>query len=68
MLNYKGSGVEARRRIVSIRGVNITSGVQDRKASIVSEQALQGALVAGQEKEGQLATMSLEFEYLHRKS
>ena len=68
MFNYKGSRVEARRRIVSIRGVNITSGVQDRKASIVSEQALQGALVAGQEKEGQLATMSLEFEYLHRKS
>ena len=32
------------------------------------EQALQGALVAGREKEGELATTSLEFEYLYRKS
>lgn len=64
MFNYKQGRVEAR-RIVSIWGVNITSGVQDRKASIVCEQALQGALVARQEKEGQIATMSLEFEYLH---
>ena len=66
MFNYKQGRVEAQ-RIVSIWGVNITSGVQDRKArhSIVCEQALRGALVAGQEKEGQLATMSLEFEYLH---
>ena len=31
-------------------------------------QALRGALTAEQEKEGELATMSLEFEYLHRKS
>ena len=68
MFNYKGK-VKAHRRIVSIiRGVNITSRVQDRKASIVCEQALRGALVAGQEKEGQLTTMSLEFEYLHQKS
>ena len=64
MFNYKQGRVEAR-RIVSIWGVNITSGVQDRKASIVCEQAFRGALVVGQEKEGQLATMSLEFEYLH---
>ena len=27
------------------------------------EQALQGALAVGQEKEGELATMSLEFEF-----
>ena len=33
---------------------------------LACEQALQGA--AGREKEGQLATTSLEFEYLHRKS
>ena len=32
------------------------------------KQALQGALAAEQEKEGELATTSLEFEYLHRKS
>ena len=32
------------------------------------EQALQGNLVAGREKEGELATTSLEFEYLHQKS
>ena len=29
-------------------------------------QALRGALAAGREKEGELATTSLEFEYLHR--
>ena len=34
---------------------------------IAYEQALPGALAAGQEKEGELATTSLEFEYLHRK-
>ena len=34
---------------------------------VASEQALRGTLVAGWEKEGELATMSLEFEYLHRK-
>ena len=28
-------------------------------------QALRGALAAGQEKNGELATTSLEFEYLH---
>ena len=33
---------------------------------LACEQALQGA--AGREKEGELATTSLEFEYLHRKS
>ena len=35
---------------------------------IGSKQTLQGALVAGWEKEGKLATTSLEFEYLHWKS
>ena len=36
--------------------------------AIACEQALRGALVAGREKEGDLATTSLEFGYLHRKS
>ena len=35
---------------------------------IAFERALPGTLAAGQEKEGELATTSLEFEYLHRKS
>ena len=35
---------------------------------LASEQTLWGALAAGREKEGELATTSLEFEYLHRKS
>ena len=35
---------------------------------LACEQALRGALAAGREKEGELATRSLEFEYLHRKS
>ena len=36
--------------------------------SLACEQAHRGALVAGREKEGELATTPLEFEYLHRKS
>ena len=35
---------------------------------LACEQALRGALAAVWEKEGELATTSLEFEYLHRKS
>ena len=33
--------------------------------SVACEQALQGILAAGQEMEGELATMPLEFEYVH---
>ena len=36
--------------------------------SLACEQALRGALAAGWEKERELATTPLEFEYLHRKS
>ena len=32
--------------------------------SLVSEQAVRGALAAGREKEGELATTSLEFEVI----
>ena len=35
---------------------------------IACEQAVWGTLVVGQEKEGELAITSLEFEHLHRKS
>ena len=35
---------------------------------VTCEQALRGALAAGREKEGELATSSPEFEYLHRRS
>ena len=35
---------------------------------LACEQALGGALAVGREKEGELATASLEFEYLHRKT
>ena len=35
---------------------------------IACEQALRDALGVGRKKEGELATTSLEFEYLHRKS
>ena len=37
-------------------------------SQVACERALLSALVAGQEKEGELATRSQEFEYLHRKS
>ena len=36
--------------------------------SLAYKQALRDALAAGREKERKLATTSLEFEYLHRKS
>ena len=35
---------------------------------IACKQALRGTLAGGREKEGELATTTLEFEYLHRKS
>ena len=35
---------------------------------ITCKQAVRGALAVGQEKEGELAITSLEFEYLHRKN
>ena len=35
---------------------------------LACEQALRGVLAVGREKEGELATMSLEFKYLHQKS
>ena len=44
---------------------------EDRQFTLAvaaSEQALRGALLAGREKEGELASTSLEFEYLHPKS
>ena len=34
---------------------------------LACEQAFLGALAAGWEKEGELATTSMEFEYLHQK-
>ena len=43
-------------------------GVSDMFVYIACEQVLQDTLVAGREKEGELATMPLEFEYLHQKS
>ena len=39
-----------------------------RVTGITCEQVLWGAPEVGREKEGELATMSLEFECLHRKS
>ena len=35
---------------------------------LACEQTLWGAMAAGREREGELATTSLEFEYLHQKS
>jgi len=35
---------------------------------LACEHVFQGALAAGRKKEGEIATTSLEFEYLHRKS
>ena len=38
------------------------------EANLVCKQALWGALAVGGKKEGELATTSLEVEYLHQKS
>ena len=35
---------------------------------LACEQALRGALAEGREKEGEHATTSLKFEYMHRKT
>ena len=37
------------------------------KHGVACEQGLWGTRAVGQEKEGELATKSLEFEYLHQK-
>ena len=39
-----------------------------KTSNIACDQALRGPLAAGREKEEELPTTSLEFEYLHRKS
>ena len=38
------------------------------EVNLACEQVLRGVLAEGQEKEGELATTSVEFEFLHRKS
>ena len=42
-------------------------GRMQNLSCVACEQALLGTLAAWREKEGELATTSLEFEYLHRK-
>jgi len=42
-------------------------GMQGTGGGVAWEQALRGTLAVGREKEGELATTSQEFEYLHRK-
>ena len=51
-------------RVTGMPGVTCVT----RMTGITCEQVLWGALEAEREKEGELATTSLEFEYLHRKS
>ena len=43
----------------------ISKNIKLVKQPTTPERALRGALAAGPEKEGALATTSLEFEYLH---
>ena len=43
---------------------SIKSCTFELNLQVAGEQALRGALAAWQEKEGELATTSLEFEYL----
>ena len=46
----------------------VDSGFLEQAFRFACEQALGDALAVRREKEGQLSTTSLEFEYLHRKS
>ena len=46
----------------------VVGGAIKVRCMVAYGQALRGALAAGREKKGELATTSLEFEYLHRKS
>ena len=46
----------------------VDSGFLEQAFLFACEQALRDALAVRREKEGQLSTTSLEFEYLHRKS
>ena len=55
-------------RILAITKNYVTLKSHKVGAVLACEQALSGALAARREKEGELATASLEFEYLHRKS
>ena len=46
----------------------VVSGFLEQAFLFACEQALRDAQAVRREKEGQLSTTSLEFEYLHRKS
>ena len=54
-------------RILAITQNYVTLKSHKVGAVLACEQALRSALAARREKEGELATTSLEFEYLHRK-
>ena len=56
------------RGFVSGRAIGWRDGGLHVGSGLACEQALGDAWAAGWEKEGELATTSLEFEYPHRKS
>ena len=59
---------EKSEQVVSNWNPKSMQGSSGEGIALACEQALRGALVAGWEKEGEFATTSLEFEYLHQKS
>ena len=59
-----GQGGLISRTVASNRAYSQNGSVN----TLACEQAVRGALSAGREREGELATTSLEFEYLLRKS
>ena len=61
----KNSDVYSRKisRVLTVKAI-----LELISSQLACEQALRVALAAVWEKEGELATTSLEFEYLHRKS
>ena len=58
---------EQRRKVQNKRKLATTKNCLTLFLIVACEHALWGALAAGREKEGELATASLEFECLHRK-
>ena len=51
--------------VVTIHLMNERMLAIEKTDWLACEQVLRGALAVGREKEGEIATTSLEFEYLH---
>ena len=68
-IGYISAALSGQGGLISRTVASNRSYSQNGSVNILAcEQAVRGALSAGREREGELATTFLEFEYLHRKS